>query len=168
MSSSHLQRAIGALGITDISPRSLNVSVRDDFNSTSDTVELVVQWRHSLKEVSVSRIDHAKETGDSTQILVLFTIETGFRFVTDSEANLEAVEESVIGAEILANFRATYTTSEELDSDCLEEFGNANALYHIWPYWRELIQNTCSRFGLPHMALPMFHVPVSNRPEESR
>ena len=166
MSSTHLQEAIKALRIADIRPQSLKVSVRDDFDNSSDAAELVVQWRHDLKRISFVKMDDAGENGDGAQKLVLFTIETGLRYVTDSDADPEAVEESAIGAEIMADFRATYVASEELDKDCLEEFGNANALYHVWPYWRELIQSTCARFGLPPMVLPMYQVPISNRAED--
>lgn len=167
MSLPHLKKAIAALRVTEIYPRSLNVSVRDDFDSSSEPAELVVQWRHYLKNISVTEKHGPEEGKDNTQRSVLFTIETGLRYVTDPEADLDDVDDSAIGVEILADFRATYSASEELDKECLEEFGNTNALYHVWPYWRELIQSTCARFGLPPMVLPMYQVPVSNQVEGS-
>lgn len=166
MGSSHLQKAIGALAVTDISPRSLKVSVKDDFDSSFETSELNVQWRHDLKRISILEENNPDENGDSEKRFVLFTIETGLRYVMDPDADPNTVEESEIGVEILADFRATYAASEELDQDCLEEFGKANALFHVWPYWRELIQSTCARFGLPAMVLPMYQVPASNRAED--
>ncbi len=167
MSSPHLKKAIAALGVTEICPRSLNVSVRDDFDSSSEPAELVVQWRHNLKKISVTEMHGPEGEKDSTQRQVLFTIETGLRYVTDPEADPNDIDESAIGVEILADFRVTYSAGEELDQECLEEFGNTNALYHVWPYWRELIQSTCARFGLPPMVLPMYQLPVSNQAEDS-
>ena len=167
MASTHLQKAIDALAVTDICPRNLKVSVKDDFDSSFETSELNVQWRHDLKRISILEEDNLDETRDSTKSFVLFTIETGLRYVMDPDADPNTVEESAIGVEILADFRATYAASEELDQDCLEEFGKANALFHVWPYWRELIQSTCARFGLPAMMLPMYKVPASSRAEEA-
>ena len=167
MASTNLQKAIHALAVADICPRSLSVSIQDDFESSFGGSELNVQWRHGLKRITLHNEDKPDgEKGADAKISVLFTIETGLRYVTNLDADPDTVEESAIGVEILADFRATYIASKELDRDCLEEFGKTNALFHIWPYWRELIQSTCARFGLPAMVLPMYQVPVSDGAEE--
>jgi preprotein translocase subunit SecB len=30
-----------------------------------------------------------------------------------------------------------------------------NGIYNIWPYWREYVQTTTSRLGLPPLTLPV-------------
>ncbi len=40
----------------------------------------------------------------------------------------------------------------------LKAFVSANGLFHCWPYWRELVQNTTTRMGLPPVTLPFFRV----------
>lgn len=36
----------------------------------------------------------------------------------------------------------------------LEAFGEFNGVYNIYPYWREFIQNSVARMGLPPLMLP--------------
>jgi preprotein translocase subunit SecB len=33
-----------------------------------------------------------------------------------------------------------------------------NGVFHVWPYWREMVQNTLARMGLPPLILPVFRV----------
>lgn len=62
--------------------------------------------------------------------------------------------------EISANFIATYgVVGDKVPSDdALEEFGRHNSPLHIWPYWRELINNMGDRFGFGQIVLPMYRV----------
>lgn len=38
----------------------------------------------------------------------------------------------------------------------IEAFGNTNGIYNAWPYWREFVQNTIARMGLPKLTIPVF------------
>lgn len=35
-------------------------------------------------------------------------------------------------------------------------FADLNAMYNVWPYWREFVQSTMTRMGLPPYTLPVF------------
>ena len=156
-----LQKAINSLAILEVTPRSLNAYLNEPFQSSMADVELTAQWRHSLKDISLAKTSAAEEEENNSQKLVLFTIETGFRFVTEQNSESDESDDSNVFGAVLADFRAAYIASEDLDLDCLNEFGQRNALFHVWPYWRELVQSTCARFGFPQIVLPMYQVPES-------
>jgi preprotein translocase subunit SecB len=40
----------------------------------------------------------------------------------------------------------------------VEAFAETNALLNCWPYWRELVQSTIARMGLPPLVLPLFRL----------
>ena len=44
-------------------------------------------------------------------------------------------------------------TPEELNA-----FVSNNGLFNCWPFWRELVQNTAMRMGLPPLTLPFFRI----------
>ncbi|MBI2458591.1 MAG: hypothetical protein HYW08_08820 [candidate division NC10 bacterium] len=46
----------------------------------------------------------------------------------------------------------------ELTPQQLRAFGKVNALYNAWPYWREIVQTTVARMGLPRLIVPVFRV----------
>ncbi len=50
-----------------------------------------------------------------------------------------------------------------------EQFANLNGIYNAWPYWREFIQNTLVRMGLPSLSIPVFRIvepPKEKAPEK--
>lgn len=40
----------------------------------------------------------------------------------------------------------------------LTAFGLINGAYNAWPYWREFLQNTTTRMGLPPITAPVFRL----------
>jgi hypothetical protein len=47
---------------------------------------------------------------------------------------------------------------EGLTQKGFERFANLNGIYNAWPYWREFVQNTIVRMGLPSLSLPVFRI----------
>jgi preprotein translocase subunit SecB len=45
-----------------------------------------------------------------------------------------------------------------LKDENFNAFAHANGVYNAWPYWREFVQNTVSRMGLPLLTIPAFHL----------
>jgi len=39
-----------------------------------------------------------------------------------------------------------------------DAFGKTNGIYNAWPYWREYVQNTISKMGLPPLVIPVFRL----------
>jgi len=51
---------------------------------------------------------------------------------------------------------------EGLTQKGFEQFANLNGIYNSWPYWREFVQNTVTRMGLPSLTIPVFRIVPSN------
>ncbi len=47
---------------------------------------------------------------------------------------------------------------EGLTQKGFEQFANLNGIYNAWPYWREFVQNTVTRMGLPSLTIPVFRI----------
>lgn len=65
----------------------------------------------------------------------------------------------------IAKIRATLGLAYDLNrgmpkeaEDLLPAFVQTNSLVHVWPYYRELIQSTAWRMGLPPFPLPLFQL----------
>ncbi len=59
-----------------------------------------------------------------------------------------------------ATFALTYTIEnfEGLTDKGFKQFADLNGIYNAWPYWREFMQNTISRLGLPPLVIPVFRI----------
>ena len=63
-------------------------------------------------------------------------------------------------ADVKAAFSLRYAVPQQvlsaLDQEAVQEFAETNGIYNAWPYWRELLQNTAARVGLPGVVAPVF------------
>ena len=59
-----------------------------------------------------------------------------------------------------ASFVLTYQIDrfDGLTQEGFEQFANLNGVYNAWPYWREFVQNTIGRMGLPPLTIPVFRI----------
>lgn len=62
--------------------------------------------------------------------------------------------------QIQAKFLLTYRirSFRGLSDAAFQQFGEMNAVYNAWPYWREFTQNTTSRMGIDPLTLPVFRI----------
>ena len=67
----------------------------------------------------------------------------------------EAKEEPLVSIE--TSFELQYRLPEgfRVDPDTLTTFAETNGVYNAWPYWREFVQSTFARMGLPPVVLPV-------------
>jgi hypothetical protein len=65
-----------------------------------------------------------------------------------------------IFARIDATFSIVYSLStfEGLTEGGIKRFANMNGIYNAWPYWREFVQSTVTRMGLPALTIPVFRI----------
>ena len=61
---------------------------------------------------------------------------------------------------IEASFLLAYKIEnfEGLTQKGFEQFANLNGIYNAWPYWREFVQNSIVRMGLPSLSIPVFRI----------
>jgi len=59
---------------------------------------------------------------------------------------------------VSSQFQLIYESSEQVDATTidLEAFGHYTALFNVWPFWREFVQSTVVRMGLPPLTVPLF------------
>jgi hypothetical protein len=59
------------------------------------------------------------------------------------------------GLEIEAEFALRYRLTQQgvHDSNSVDAFAKMNGVYNAWPYWREFVQSTVARMGLPPLVV---------------
>lgn len=76
------------------------------------------------------------------------------------------------GSNVLLQFKATFACvygmnrgmPESAEAD-MPAFAATNTMVHVWPYYRELVQNMTWRMGVPPFPLPLFRIaPPSSAP----
>ena len=66
--------------------------------------------------------------------------------------------------EPVASIEATYvlvyscTDTEQLPRENLNAFANTNAIFNVWPFWRELVMNTTLRMRMESIVIPLFRL----------
>ena len=106
---------------------------------------------------------------EETRQVALFYFRAGLRLVdTESVSESESegsVPEDAVHLEIECEYCAQYgvdgTADEEALRPALNEFARFNVGYHVWPFWREYVQSTCARIGIPPVPVPMYRIPPS-------
>ena len=102
---------------------------------------------------------HRSEDSQKLSVIVDFKFEA-------REASSD--EPGEIVADLSATFHLLYALPLEFEADesCFEQFASVNGVYNAWPYWRELVQTSTGRIGLPGVVLPVFR-PVSREVEST-
>lgn len=158
MASEALQRAIESLEIQDVYVRDLVASCVGEFDPkyAVELDRLEVQQMHLVRQASVASLS------DEHRLLRVF-LRLGARWVDPDKQD----EEPAVRAVIEAEFVAEYRMEQELDQEAIDAFALRNASYHVWPYWRELLSNQCTRMHLPKLMLPMAQVAANRDPAEA-
>jgi len=75
------------------------------------------------------------------------------------EASIEKKsQEPVLTIDALYALTYQVDSFEGLTQEGFEQFANLNGVYNAWPYWREFVQNTIGRMGLPPLTIPVFRI----------
>ncbi len=95
---------------------------------------------------------------DTSQI----TVRLSFSVVTtkDGDPELDPL------MQIDATFELVYSLEsfEGIEDQNLQAFACTNGVYNAWPYWREFVQSTTTRMGLPALVPPVFRFPKAHEP----
>lgn len=167
---SPLQKAQKGLRITDVYMRSSTLCVSQSYEHRSLDVEtLESQFRHLIEKSEVL----VEQNDNGEQSLFRVFVDLGYRWGSsmgesiNPDKNIQAKDDSnepdfeELGR-IEAKFVAEYEIIEELPQDCLDAFALNNASYHVWPYWREYVTNSCARMNVPKLVMPTIQ-PAQNR-----
>lgn len=160
-----LKRAQDSLVIEDIYLRESQVAINPEFDPKFAPENFQLQYKLTPNKISKMEVEH--EGGPKTSLVRIET-QTGMRLIPAgvTQEMLAKPEDAQkhIRVLITAIFVAEYRlTNSEIEKEALDEFAKFNVGYHVWPYWREYVQNMCGRMALPNIVLPMYRRrPVSN------
>lgn len=79
-----------------------------------------------------------------------------------------ADEEEELQADVRGTFELTYQipADETFSSEELEAFGQINAVFNAWPYWRELVHASLARMSMPILTVPVFRLSPDEAAED--
>jgi hypothetical protein len=141
-----------SLKIKCVALREMKVYIKEDHYP--DLLDLEALERQSFRSFEkIKELELAVEENQETSLWnYRFNYAVGIRLI-DNEIEVDEDEkysedgEHVI-LEILGIFEASYLSQSELPEEQVLEFSKDNVGYHVWPYWRELVQSTCCRMGM--------------------
>lgn len=161
MSATLLDSAIKSLHIQHVLLRNVTQAIAPEFEpGLGPQPRMGLQLRHRPLE----RMGMTIQGSDGNVDVVRFQYECGIRFVDVGQETDPApapTTEAKVLAELVAVFSVDYVESAgaEISDEAIELFGKRNVGYHVWPYWRELVQSQAARAMLPLPVIPFYQAP---------
>lgn len=87
-----------------------------------------------------------------------FRIHASLRF----EVRQRTKKQALVRIEVQHELAYHLPEGLSIDGPQLDHFAKVNAIYNVWPYWREFIESTMQRFALPPFTLPLLKVGRAN------
>jgi preprotein translocase subunit SecB len=114
----------------------------------------------AIKITTSRKTEVVKEPTDDRS----FRIETAFTMEVRSTDDDEKLQ-----AEIRGTFELSYEIPDDdsFSSEELEAFGEVNAVFNAWPYWRELVQASLARMSMPPLTMPVFRLVPADTADEA-
>lgn len=167
-----ISTAARALGIQGVHLRESEVRCKRGFHPPfiEASLSLIPQYRGGVDGRFELISANLEETGEPVRV-VLFHFNAGVRLVDAEQADGGELADDHVYLELTARFCAQYQVDAEADTDALgpalNEFALYNVGYHVWPYWREYVQATCARIGIPPIPIPMYRISKESVEQES-
>jgi len=165
-----LQKAISSLLIENVSLKEMQVITHDNFNPDQIPEDLYSNgqsYRDVMRFESFGYYeDDEPQEGEEELEFYRYTYSIGLRFIPTEQRLLhEQGEIESDELEPLLEFKATffadYTIKFPLEQDEIDAFAEQHVGFHVWPYWREFLQSSCSRLGLPPLAVKPYIIKQS-------
>lgn len=110
-------------------------------------------------EIKINSVGSIEQRAQGPALLVyIFSFETCAETKPKSESTGSTGSKDGIKLSISASFRVVYSIEpnlKQLTEDEIQKFGRFIATANAWPFWRELVQSTTCRMGLPPLLLPL-------------
>lgn len=153
-----LKSAQHNLCIQSVFLKESKVFLRDDIDlPTLDRDGVATQTFRSVTRVKeISLID-----ADDNEIWdYRFTYSIGLRLIFSNEVEESRKDDYKPIIEVVGVFEAKYFSQKKLEEEERKAFSIDNVGYHVWPYWREFVQSSCTRIGLsPVLEVPVYIIP---------
>jgi preprotein translocase subunit SecB len=109
----------------------------------------VEQIKHLQQKINIETA--VGKMGNRDHILCILT----FIITVDPEQLPDANQHPTFQVEAAFAVAYSFDSLEGISPEQITEFGQRNALYNVWPYWREFVQSTTTRMGLPPLKIPL-------------
>jgi preprotein translocase subunit SecB len=142
--------------------------------SKDQTQDLLKLCLPVVKQVQIDDLYLSRSTiqRNEEQKEVPTEVDIGYRFKVESAIDREAKRINVVVIltisgksedqkgqifEIQSAFSISYSlrSTEGIEEVNVNAFGKMNAVHNVWPFWREYVQSSLSRMGLPTVTLPV-------------
>ena len=171
-----IKEAHDNLKIDNVRLRSSEIKLNDRLRPEQLTELQLTSQSFSGVQAIASGIAQSEDSDSANPQICIYTFRyaVGVRLVTeepaehlDEDSDVDAPDEDPAAVEIRATFDAEYFSQNELDEVVLKEFAKSNVGYHVWPYWRELVQSAAGRMCIPHsvLSVPFYFVPAKQQKE---
>jgi preprotein translocase subunit SecB len=134
-----------------------------------------------IRLVSSHAVTHISSPAEAEKVMISLSSDGTLGTVVEHEFDVNAevtievtpiVEEGVEAEPVVcinSIFRLNYELPEasEYPEEDLNQFAAVNGVFNAWPYFREIVQSTMARMGLPQVPLPLFRVPNCDSIEEN-
>lgn len=155
-----LKAAQEKLNIQAVNLKESKIHIRDDIDLISlNKDETFTQSFRLVEKIKQYRL----ESFDKNEMWdYRFIYSAGIRIVYKEEKEESSDDDYEPILEIVGVFEAKYLSDCKLDEEELKAYSADNVGYHVWPYWREYVQSTCSRVGYSSsIEVPVYM--ISNR-----
>lgn len=163
-----IDEAASALVVQAVLLRSASIRADDTLLPPVESELSVVPKYRSGPTSEFKTVELSDEEGNTVHI-VIFIFRAGVRLADLIPPSIKKSSKdgdagaSKVRLEITAEFGAHYRLRPDVDvtklGSALEEFGKYNVGFHVWPYWREYVQSTCARLGIPTIPIRMYSLP---------
>ncbi len=147
---SHLQ-----LNITDVYMKGAEIVVSDDFDPRTTDLDALSEQHYEYVQKSELLVD--KSSTPEEMFLRVF-IDVGFRtgYLPDEPSSKDAaISDFNELLRIKAKYIAEYQVDGQPSEQDVEEFALKASMYHVWPYWREYVAQSCRRAALGSVTIPL-------------
>jgi len=165
-----INRAVQSLAISDVYVRETVARIEPELEPTVGGIKLSARFKAGTTGHRILNV------GDESKLraMVAYDIKAEVELFFD-EPNVALEEQGrtptvidgkTLAARISVVFCAMYRVKGSApDNEALQEFGVNNALFHVWPYWREYLGSICNRLHIKPILLPMFRPPPMRQAE---
>jgi hypothetical protein len=143
------------LEITDVYMKGAEIFVSDAFDPRTVENEMLAQQFFQYVRKSELLVD---QSSTPVETFLRVFIEVGFRsgYMSDEHSQKDAGTENF---DELVRIKATYVVEYQVESepseDEIDKFALSASMYHVWPYWREYVAQSCRRAAFGSVTIPL-------------
>lgn len=149
-----IKKCADNLLIQSVILKNLYVNLRDDI----DFEDFDDSYLENSQELKGLKMYKSLEVEEGKWLYKLYTV-LGIRFISEDDFENEESEFAIEPIlEIKSEFVAQYESACELSEEEIKQFGQQHVFYHVWPYWREVLQSSCARLNISPITIPPLRV----------